>query len=257
MALCAILRFMNLQVSAYIPGSSPVHVCDARVKIVMLVGYTATLFCAQTWLGQLLLAAVFCFALMLSRVPVCRVLGMGVPVYVLAAATVMFASINAQVGFELGCFYAVRMILLVLASLVVVCTTTSTKLTGALCWFMRPLRLVRVPVDDIAMVFSLALRFIPLTAQELCLVHDAQYSRGAPFSSGGLFRRLAAWSSVFIPLFVNLFRRADKLSVAMDARCYGAPGSVRSSLECTRMGTGSAVALFAGLLFLALVAAFL
>ena len=248
---------MNLQVSAYIPGSSPVHTCDARVKITLLVGYTVALFLATSWLGQALLALVFCVLLALSQIPAGRVLKMGLPVYVLAAATVLFAVINANVGFELGCFYGVRMILLVLASLLLAYTTTSTKLTNALCWFMCPLRLLHIPVDDVATVCSLALRFIPLTAQELCTVHDALYSRGASFASGGLVARLSAWASVFVSLFVNLFRRADRLSLAMDARCYGAPGIVRSSLGRVQISAGSVTALTVGLLLLALIAAFL
>lgn len=248
---------MNLQVSAYVPGSSPVHRCDARVKITLLVAYTVALFLEATWLGQVLLALSFCALLALSRISAGRVLKMGLPVYVLAAVTVLFATINANVGFGLGCFYGVRMILLVLASLLLAYTTTSTMLTNALCWFMRPLRLLRVPVDDIATVCCLALRFIPLTAQELCIVHDALYSRGASFSSGGLVARLSAWASVFISLFVNLFRRADRVSVAMDARCYGAPGVVRSSLQRVQVGAGSAAALAVGLLLFAMIAAFL
>lgn len=123
------------------------------------------------------------------------------------------------------------MILLVLGSFIVVLTTTSTALTDALRSFVSPLRVLHVPADDIAMVFSMAIRFIPLMAQEICAIHDAQFSRGASFHRGGLWQRLSAWPPVFIPLFVGMFRRADKLSVAMDARCYGVRGGRRTSLR--------------------------
>lgn len=253
---CAILRFMQLQTSAYIPGSSIVHACDARVKVMLLFGYTVTLFWADTWLGQGLFAALCLASILLARIPLVRLLAMGIPVYVLAAFTVVFASINQQVGFELGVFYGIRMILLVLASLVVVFTTTSSQLTDALRSFLRPLRALKVPVDDFAMVACMALRFIPVMAQELCAVHDAQWSRCAPFTGGSLVRRLSAWSSVFIPLFVGMFRRADKLSVAMDARCYGLSGK-RTALREPRMKAADAVCLVCGLAFMAVVAAFL
>ena len=116
--------------------------------------------------------------------------------------------------------------------------------------------MLKVPVDDFAMVACMALRFIPVMAQELCAVHDAQWSRGAPFADGSLLKRLSAWSSVFIPLFVGMFRRADKLSVAMDARCYGL-GVKRSVLRQPRMNAADVVSLVGGLAFMAVVAVFL
>lgn len=247
---------MQLQTSAYIPGSSIVHACDARVKVMLLFGFTISLFWADSWVGQGLLAALCVASILLARIPVVRVLAMGIPVYVLAAFTVVFASINQQVGLGLGVFYGIRMILLVLASLAVVFTTTSSQLTDALQSFLRPLRVPKVPVDDFAMVACMALRFIPVMAQELCAVHDAQWSRGAPFADGSLLKRLSAWSSVFIPLFVGMFRRADKLSVAMDARCYGL-GVKRSVLRQPRMNVADVASLIGGLAFMAIVAAFL
>ena len=146
------------------------------------------------------------------------------------------------------------MILLVLGSFIVVLTTTSTALTDALRSFVFPLRALRMPADDIAMVFCMAIRFIPLMAQELCAIHGAQFSRGASFHRGGLWQRLSAWPPVFIPLFVGMFRRADKLSVAMDARCYGVRGGRRTSLRDYRMTMPSVAALTCGLGLLAAIA---
>ena len=240
---------MQLRINTYIDGGSFVHTCDARVKVLLLCAYTATVFWVETWAGQFLLV-LLCLALTLSaRVPLGRMLAMGIPVYMMAALTVLFASINGQVGFALGCFYGVRMILLVLGSF-----TTSTALTDALRSFVSPLRPLHVPADDIAMVFSMAIRFIPLMAQEICAIHDAQFSRGASFHRGGLWQRLSAWPPVFIPLFVGMFRRADKLSVAMDARCYGIRGGRRTSLRGYRMTPASVAALAVGLGLLAVIA---
>lgn len=248
---------MQLRINTYIDGESFVHTCDARVKVLLLCAYTATVFWVETWAGQWLLGFL-CLVLALSaHVPLGRMLAMGIPVYMMAALTVLFASINNQVGFALGCFYGVRMILLVLGSFIVVLTTTSTALTDALRSFVSPLRVLYVPADDIAMVFSMAIRFIPLMAQEICAIHDAQFSRGASFHRGGLWQRLSAWPPVFIPLFVGMFRRADKLSVAMDARCYGVRGGRRTSLRDYRMTPASVAVSVVGLGVLAAIAALL
>ena len=158
---------MQLRVNTYIDGDSFVHTCDARVKVLLLCAYTATVFWVETWAWTVPAWPVLCLVLALSaRVPLGRMLAMGIPVYMMAALTVLFASINNQVGFALGCFYGVRMILLVLGSFIVVLTTTATALTDALRSFVSPLRVLHVPADDIAMVFSMAIRFIPLMAQE-------------------------------------------------------------------------------------------
>lgn len=248
---------MRLQVSAYIPGTSPFHSCDARVKVALLVVYTAAIFWVETFLGMALFALVVAGALAVSCIDSARLLRMGIPVYVLAALTVIFAAFNPATGLAVGCLYAARIVLLLFASLLVTFTTTSTQLVAALTWLLRPLRAVRFPVDDAAMVLSLAIRFIPLTALEFCQVHDAQEARGARFSSGRVMARFAAWGNVFVPVLVQLFRRADKLSVAMDSRCYGAPDVRRTSLGGLCAGAASLAALIMGSALLVAVAAFL
>ena len=248
---------MRLQVSAYIPGVSPVHTCDARAKVALLVVYTAAIFWVDTFLGMALFALAVVGVLGVSRIAPVRLLRMGVPVYVLAVLTVAFAAFNPATGLAVGCLYAARIVLLLLASLLVTFTTTSTQLVAALTWFLRPLRAVRFPVDDAAMVLSLAIRFIPLTALEFCQVHDAQEARGAQFAAGSVMVRFLAWGNVFVPVLVQLFRRADKLSVAMDSRCYGLPDARRTALGRLRADAASLAALVVGSALLVVVAAFL
>ncbi|RDB64689.1 energy-coupling factor transporter transmembrane protein EcfT [Gordonibacter sp. 28C] len=284
---------MRIDVSSYIPGSSPVHACDARVKIVLLAAYSVALFLVDTWTGLALCALLFVAVAASSGVPVRRFFALLVPVYVIAGFAVLFNGFAFDVsqavpgtvptvlggasagmlassppvaligsfgfvpaGFARGCFFAARIVLLVVASLVVTYTTTSTALTDALADFLRPLRRLRVPVDDIAMVFSLALRFIPVTAEEFGRVHDAQQARGAAFAEGTLWQRLRAWQTVLIPLFVGLFRRADALAAAMDARCYGA-GAARTSLRDRRFTAKGAGVLAVGIAACAALAWFL
>ena len=273
---------MRLSVSTYIPGSSPVHACDARVKILLLLAYSVTLFVVRTWPRLGVMALLFLAAALASGIPLRRFFSFLLPVYVIAGFSVLFNAFAVDVaqagasvsglgdvssgvfsqfeavalvgsfgfvpaGFGRGCFYAARIVLLVVMSLVLTYTSTSTDLTDAFASFLRPLRRLHVPVDDIATALSIALRFIPVTAEELLRVRDAQWSRGASFDEGGAWRRLRAWGNVFIPLFVGLFRRADCLAVSMDARCYGAPGVVRTSLDDRRMSAASWAALAGGL----------
>ncbi|MCI8469511.1 MAG: energy-coupling factor transporter transmembrane protein EcfT [Eggerthellaceae bacterium] len=256
---------MRLSVSTYIPGASPVHRLDARVKVALLAAYSAALLLVSSWPGLLLATALLAATLAASALPLRRVLALGAPAYAIAAFSVAF---NACVlvgpdgaaagvlplvggvalsgeGLSRGLMLGLRIVLLTEASLVVSLTSTSTELGDALRSILAPLRPLRVPVDDVATALSLAVRFIPLTAEELCVVRDAQWSRGAPFD-GGPVARMRAWSAVMIPLFVGLFRRADVLSRAMDARCYGL-GRARTSLARRTMGASDWLALVIGL----------
>jgi len=123
-------------------------------------------------------------------------------------------------GMIKGLYFVLRISLLVLATSLLTYTTSIVSLTDAISKLLSPLRVFRVPVEDIAMVFTIALRFIPLTASEAEKLMVAQSARGAKFNQGGLITRIKAWIPVMIPLFVNLFRRADHLAQAMESRCY-------------------------------------
>ena len=275
---------MQLNVNTYIPKDSCVHTLDASVKIVLLAVYSVALFLVETWAGLACLTLMFVACLWASKISLHSLIKIAIPVYVLAVLTIVFnafafdsvsgvqaLSLAPQVYFGVpgvlgstdpipligtfcftlagcmrGCFYALRIVLLVFASLIVSFTSTSTELTCALASFLLPLRRFGVPVDDIAMVFSLTLRFIPVTAKEFVRVRASQASRGAAFDCGTLVEKLRAQVSVFIPLFVGLFRRADVLARAMDARCYGAPDVTRTSLVDTTFTKKSAIVLVFG-----------
>lgn len=280
---------MQIRISTYIAGASPVHACDARTKIALLAAYSVTLFLVRTWWALGACVAVFAILLALSRIPARRVLALSAPLLVIAAFAIVFNSFSLDIGaalspeglggvsagllegaepialsgtfgfvpagFARGCFYAVRIVLLVAASLLVSFTTTSTDLTQAFSSFLRPLRALGAPTDDIASILSVALRFIPLVAEELGRVHDAQWSRCAHFGEGGLVARLRAWATVLVPLLVGMFRRADNLAVAMDARCYGMPGTGRTSLSRKAFAASDGAILAVGLAACAALAA--
>ncbi len=212
------------------------------------------------------IAAVALFAVLLaSRIPVARVFGIATVVYVLAAFTIVANAFHFEYGsftFTIdglirGCFFAIRILLLVWASLIVCFTSTSTQLTDALNSFLSPLQKLHVPTDDISMVFSIAIRFIPVTAEEYMRIRDAQWSRCAPLNEGSIIGRIKAHMAILIPMFVGLFRRADRLAMAMDARCYGMPGVKRTQLSETKFSPSDGVLTVLGGALLIVMAVFL
>ena len=228
----------------YVPGTSPVHRLDARVKLALVVAYVAVLFGADSWWGLVAALAAAVAAVAISGVPVRLALRGLRPVvwllvFTLAANALRLDApdplvsigrlgLDAQ-GLQNGLYFAARIIALVLGTSILTLTTSPIALTDALTRIMAPLRHLRVPVDDIAMMFSIALRFIPTTAEEAEKIVVAQTARGAVFDEGGPVRRARAWVPVLVPLFVNLFRRADDLALAMESRCY--TGSRRTRLH--------------------------
>lgn len=261
-------------------GHSPVHRADARVKIVLLFAYTVALFAVVRWGGLAAGAAVLCVVVAAGRLPAGRMLGALKPLFAILALTLLFGGLTASVedagawvgafgvqggfcagaptvplagglrfspaGFEAALFNVARIALLALASLVVALSTSAEELMDALRSLLGPLRRLRFPVDDAATALSLAVRFVPVLGEELARVRDAQRSRGARFDAGGLTARLRAWARVLVPLFVGAFRRADRVAVAMDARCYGA-GPARTSLNQRSFGARDVALLAAGL----------
>jgi energy-coupling factor transport system permease protein len=226
----------------YVPGDSPAHRLEPRAKIGLVVAFTALLFSVTAWQGFVWAAVAVAAAIAVSGVPVRLALRGLRAVWVLlaftlavnalrwqpAVALVRFGSIGIdERGLGTGLFFVARITLLVVGTSLLTLTTSPVALTDALARLMGPLRRVRVPVDDIATMFSIALRFIPTTAEEAEKIVVAQTARGATFDEGGPIKRARAWVPVLVPLFVNLFRRADDLAIAMESRCYTGSGRTR------------------------------
>lgn len=245
---------MSLNATTYIQGTTPIHRLDARTKIVLMLAFSITLFLVESWSGLALCLAIIAICLSIAQLPLreaCRqLIPIGIVLLItLVANSFVFGidsaySLESQValagifkdavpiplvgefcftpaGFARGCFYVVRIALLVAASLLLTTTSTSTDIAAALESFLTPLQRMGLPTQDVVTIVSIALRFIPLSIDEFQMVKAAQMSRGSNFDSGGLNQRLRAWGRVMIPLFVGLYRRADDLALAMDARCYG------------------------------------
>jgi energy-coupling factor transport system permease protein len=243
----------------YVPIDSPVHRLEPRVKLGLVACYTVVLFSSAGWSGLGLATVMVGLALMLSRVPLRLALRGLRPVAVLLVLTVAMNALRWQPvdgllrigslgvsrsGLMDGLFFATRIVLLVTGTSLLTLTTSPVALTDALSRLMVPLRPLRFPVDDVAMMFSIALRFIPTTAEEAEKIVVAQAARGARFDEGGLLQRSRAWVPVLVPLFVNLFRRADNLAVAMESRCY--TGQRRTRLHASRMRASDWAVLLSG-----------
>lgn len=209
----------------YIDADTPLHRCDARVKIVALLAFSVALVAVPGWPFLLASTCAAALAVAVARIPLGVLNRMLAPVYVMAAFAFAF-NVLAQpggVGALAGAFFAVRMVVLVGVSFVVCLTSASSELLDAFAWFLTPLRRMRVPVDDIALTLALSVRFIPVIEREFWQIRAAQVARGGE-ASGSFRRVLEVWGSAFSALFVGLFRHAEALSQAMDARCYGAAG---------------------------------
>lgn len=279
---------MSAPLCIYIQGDTLVHRADARAKLVLLLLFSVGVFFVDTWRGLGVYAVAVVAAIAIARLPIVRVGALSLPLAVLLAfiwvcnafafdvgnvSSLGFGGVSAgfaegmqpfvlvgAFGFvPQGCmfalFYAVRILLILWASFVVSFTTAAEELTGAFSSLLRPLRAVRVPVDDAATMLSLAVRFIPVTAEELALVRNAQTARGAKLECGSIWQRIFAYRTVFIPLVVRLFRRADSLGLSMEARCYGC--GQRSSLNESHGSTRQAVVFSACSVMLVVVACLL
>ena len=206
---------------------------DARFAMAACLAYSIALFLVETWAGMAFFAVVLVAVLSGFRVPLKKIRACLLPLLFILACTLL-----AQIpqGIENGLIYVVRIVLLALATLTVAFSYDASKLVSAFSDFLSPLRALRVPVDDVATMFSVALRFMPECLDEWRYIVNAQRCRCAPFDRGSFVRRVFTWGGVFVPMLVGLFRRAGLLANALESRCYGAVAQ-RTSLHCgNRLG---------------------
>lgn len=219
----------------YYPASSFTHKCDPRTKILFLIGFIVAIFLSNNFYALGACALVFTLVACFSKIPFKSLLKSVKAVLVLLIFTAilnLFFQKDGEIIFEWGfvkltkeglyatAFLAVRLFLLVLASSLLTLTTTPVSLTDGLESLLTPLKWIKFPVHELALVMSIALRFIPILTDETSRIMNAQKARGADFENGKLTRRVKAVVPILIPLLVSAFRRADELGDAMDARCY-------------------------------------
>ena len=247
----------EITIGQYLPGTSFLHKMDARVKIVCTLAFIITIFlCHNFWsLGLMVLAAAV--ITLLSRVPVRMLTRSLRPVAFILLFTAVLNLFYTKTGNVLwhwkiftltdrglytAIFMAVRILSLVSVSALLTYTTTPTALTDGIEKLLSPLRLVKVPVHALAMMMTLALRFIPTLIEEIDRIMSAQKARGADLESGGFIQRAKALLPILIPLFVSAFRRAYDLAYAMECRCYRG-GEGRTRMKQMKLGGRDAAAI--------------
>jgi len=243
-------------IAQYYAGDSLLHRLDPRAKFVAVSALAVALFVRDSFAALAVYAAVAILACVLSGVPfawfwrafrpLLWLVGLTFVAQVVFAPGEPFFSFGfihlSRRGLELAAFLSLRLVVLVLFGSVMTLTTPSIALTDGLAWLGRPLRRLRVPTDELALMVTIALRFIPTLLVELDTIMRAQRARGADFRRGGLRERTRSLVPVLVPLFVLSFRRADELALAMEARCYR-PGAVRTRLHPLRAGRADAALL--------------
>ena len=246
-------------IGQYIPRDSAVHRLDPRTKIAAVVLLMVAIFVVRDFGGFGLLTAFLLAVLLAARIPLGYVLRSLRPIVFLLLLTVVlnvfFSGIREgtpllRVGGVVifreavlrALFIAYRLIALVAATSLLTFTTSPVELTDGIERILRPFRRVGVPAHELAMMMTIALRFIPTLLEETEKIMKAQMARGAEFDQGGALRRARALVPVLVPLFVSAFRRADELALAMEARCYRG-GEHRTRMKELRFAPRDAVAM--------------
>ncbi len=259
------MNMQNITLGQYLPGDSPIHRLDPRAKLVLTLVYIAGIFLVKGILGYLLTGALVLFCAFVAQVPV-KYLARGLRplrfIIILTAFINLFMGGGEDVFFQFwfvqatwsglrnGVFFSLRLIFLVLGTSVLTLTTSPIALTDALERLLSPLRAIKFPAHEMAMMMTIALRFIPTLLEETDKIMKAQSARGADFETGNLLRRARAMVPLLVPLFISAFRRAGDLAMAMEARCYrGGAGRTRMNImRMTRLDVQAAAVM---LLYLA------
>jgi len=233
----------DLTIGQYVPGDSALHRLDARTKILSAFAFIVLIFIIKTYIGYAWMAVGLMIVVAVSGIPVTFILKGIKPLWLIILITVIINLFFSQegdpllswwiititdAGLRLAIFMAARLILLITGTSLLTLTTSPIALTDGLESLMFPLKAIRFPAHELAMMMTIALRFIPTLMDETERIMKAQKARGADFESGRLMQRAKALVPLLVPLFVGAFRRADELALAMEARCYrGGEGRTR------------------------------
>lgn len=230
--------FKDIIIGQYIPGNSPLHRMNAPIKIILTIFYIVILFFINNPISYLVFALYTFILVLVSKVPLKMILKGIRPmlwIFIFTAVVNLFMTPGETVwsisifkftlnitreGIIQGAKMLYRLFFLITGTSLLTLTTSPLQLTDGIETLLRPLSKIKVPSHEIAMMMTIAIRFIPTLAEETDKIMKAQTARGADFESGNIIRRAKAMVPLLIPLFVSAFRRADELATAMEARCY-------------------------------------
>lgn len=225
----------DITIGQYYPAESPIHRMDARLKLTVTFIFIVTLFLVNTFIGYLFVIASMGLVIKASKVPLKFMLkGLkSIMIIILFTAFInLFMTRGETVLVQVGIFsitmegvllaikMCVRLVLLIVGSSILTLTTTPIQLTDAIEYILKPFKKIGVPAHEIAMMMTIALRFIPTLLDETDKIMKAQQARGADFDTGNLIQKAKALIPILVPLFISAFRRAEELAMAMEARCY-------------------------------------
>lgn len=225
----------DITIGQYYPVDSYIHRLDSRVKILSTLIYIFALFLVDKYIGYVAVVAFLGFVIYISKVPLSFMLKGLKSIMVIILLTVfinIFLSSGDTVLFEYGFIrvtleglyaagiMALRLMFLILGSSLLTLTTSPIQLTDGIEVLMKPLKKIGIPSHEIAMMMTIALRFIPTLLEETDKIMSAQAARGADFETGNIIKRAKSMVPILVPLFISAFRRADELAMAMEARCY-------------------------------------
>ena len=257
----------DITLGQYFPGDTVAHRLDPRTKILLVVLYITALFCAKGVVTYAIMAAVLAVCVHISKVGL-RALVRGLkPVLFIIVFTgllnlfftpgdhylVEWGLLRiSDTGLRNAVFMVIRIMLLIMGTFLLTYTTSPIRLTDALEQLLGGLKRFHVPVHELSMMMSIALRFIPTLIEETDKIMSAQRARGADFESGNLVQKARALVPILVPLFISAFRRADELATAMECRCYHG-GEGRTKLQVLRYERRDYTALILGAVVCALV----
>ena len=232
----------DITLGQFFPGSSLIHRLDPRTKLILTVVYIAALFTAKSYFSYAFMLALLIFYIVLSTIRLKAILKGVKPIIIIIIVTaflnLFFTKGTPAVSFWIititweglrtAVFMMSRLVMLIVGTFLLTYTTSPIALTDGMEALMSPLKKLRLPVHELSMMMSIALRFIPTLIEETGKIMSAQKARGADFETGNLLQKARAMLPLLVPLFISAFRRADELAVAMESRCYhGGEGRTR------------------------------
>ncbi len=257
----------NITLGQYYPVDSPVHRLDPRIKLILTIAYIVAVFLAKSFIGYTLLFGWIFLVSRLARVPFRLVMKGLKPLRIIIILTFMlnlFMTPGEKVwisfwiiriteeAFLQALFYSLRLIFLVAGTSLLTLTTSPIALSDGIELLLTPLKKIHFPAHELAMMMTIALRFIPTLLEETDKIMKAQMARGADFESGNLISRAKAMVPLLVPLFVSAFRRAGDLAMAMESRCYHG-GEGRTRLRTLKIVKNDWIACAVTALFIAVI----
>lgn len=224
----------DITLGQYFPGDTVVHKLDPRTKLILVIVYIAALFTAKSYISYAVMAAVLVTVIQVSKIKFKAILKGIKPLIIIIVFTAVLnifftpGKVLAQAwifkvtqeGLINAAFMVCRIVMLIVGTFLLTYTTSPIALTDGMESLLSPFKKIKLPVHELSMMMSIALRFIPTLIEETDKIMSAQKARGADFETGSLMQKAKALLPLLVPLFISAFRRADELAIAMESRCY-------------------------------------